>query len=77
MGTQEPLDSSNHGVALAVLLKTPQPLLAGEIGAGQSKTHNGKMQAKQFQDPGSLGRVSEIRKEFCIFTLQVLKWRRL
>lgn len=77
VGTQEPLDSSNHGMALAVLLETPQPLLTREIRPGQSETHNGKMQAEQFQGPSSVGRVSEVRTEFCIFTLQILKWGRL
>lgn len=28
MSTQEPLDSSNHGMAIAVLLKIQEPLLA-------------------------------------------------
>ena len=73
VGTQEPLDSPNHGTAVAMLLITPQPLLTREVGPGQSETHNDTMQAAQLRGPDCLGSISELRTEFGIFTFQILK----
>lgn len=41
VGTQEPLDSSDHGVAMAVLLIVPQPLVTRAVGPRQPETQNG------------------------------------
>lgn len=51
MGAQEPLDSSNHGAAMAMLLVIPQPVLARQVRPRQPETHKDKMQAEQLQGP--------------------------
>lgn len=73
MGAQESLDSPNHGMAVAVLLVTPQPILAREVGSGQSETHNDTMQATRLWDPNPLGGVSELRRVWnvCIPDLEM------
>lgn len=76
MSAQESLDSSNHRTAMTMLLQIPEPLVTRQVGPRQPETQEDEMQAEQLQGLDLGARVSKLRTESAIFTLQILKWRR-